>query len=246
LPPTTIHITVVRSNYTLMHKPLVKVNGGPLQQKECPAYQFLRCLKLAGFADEQLRRASEELERNGSTVLESEVLAPADLESIISQCCEARGSLREMVVALLWQSGRDLDVDEVMDGLDKTVGDITEHMDPRSTPRAEIQMALESLAADHIVDKRVGGGAVRYGLKIRQPPAPHSLAALLSVVQECNQQAIPVVLACRNGHMWQTTAFPVGTARPVPDDAGVMRPARDIVYAQDKCSTCGETGKPQS
>jgi hypothetical protein len=81
-----LYIAVPRNpanNYTLLHKPIVALNGGEAKQCECRTYELLNSLKNAGVAEDEISRAQREIEQKGQTEITG-----AGLETAVSQCCE--------------------------------------------------------------------------------------------------------------------------------------------------------------
>ena len=83
-----ISLALNRANdYALFKKPVVQLNGGLPQNLQCATHQLLESLRQSGFAtQEEIGRASADIQHNGSTVIESGEPS-VDVENLISECC---------------------------------------------------------------------------------------------------------------------------------------------------------------
>jgi hypothetical protein len=92
---STLYIAVARNpdnNYTLLHKPIVALGGGSIQQCECRTYELFDSLKSAGASDEEINPAKREIKEKGQTIFESTEITDAGLQSVVSKCCAPPGS----------------------------------------------------------------------------------------------------------------------------------------------------------
>jgi hypothetical protein len=68
---------------TLLHPPIVSLDGGTPQSARCSTLELLDYLKSAGASENEIRGKAREIEDNGRTTFESSKINEAELKRVL-------------------------------------------------------------------------------------------------------------------------------------------------------------------